>query len=368
MTLYYIQIMRAFFAVFFLFALSTSSNANPYFVVYEAGKIEPKRSEPLKHNFVFCPSSFAAKISLECVAPKANSASMYVNGVLTRKESVRPFIISGDNNGLANTWKTPEGEVSLRCTTSLGSSTSIKGKFSCPKPTMAVSPIPKVSPSPTTSAKTSPMPTTESTAEQDEKSTTLASHEKTLPFSWKYCVGLPATSHTNALPNGWVQFDKALVYRPLDDCAHCIYPPNAAVLEYKFKVPIASRYAITMESETKDPTEHNDGWIGFKNGITLIKIDPKTNVTSEIKGLAKPQKAYHNTARRYEGAFSVDGKGYSFSTTKVLEPGVDYTITFGARSTQFKFFGLFLFPCSDDNCYHHTEYYLRYLRICGVNS
>jgi len=180
-----------------------------------------------------------------------------------------------------------------------------------------------------------------------------------------YCVTMPALSFTNSInTNHWTEDGKALVYRPEITNPHRVFPAGSDPLVYKFRVPIRSHYALTMDSETTQKTDFNDCWLKF-NGLTLRKVENGRQWPLRV-GLTGSLKAYQNSARRLKAAYSVDGRYHSFETTNVLEPGREYTIRVEGRSPQFKFFGLIMFPCKDATCWHETPHHEAYRWTCNV--
>lgn len=298
-------------------------------VVMEANFVNARRSAPLSKGFEFCVRDFSEAISLECEAPGASKAVFVVNGVHVRQESVAPFTVSGDNGGVAAAWVPPVGQVSLGCETDAGN-VLINGRFACEDD-------PPPSPSPSPAAR--------------------------VGVNASFCVGIPAASHTNQASSDWVTVDGGLVFRP-DDPSTSTVGPNTAKLVYQFSVPVASTYGVTMDSLTPHGTEHNDVWLTFDSFTLRGKNEDGT--LSIKPGLKQPLKAYQNDAARKKVAFSVDFNPHSFSSTEVLVPGRNYTITVGARSTKFTLFGLILFPCVQEQCASGTQHWQNYLHVCHV--
>jgi len=105
---------------------------SPKLYVREAGEINPK-SLMLNPGFKICPEAISPKtggISVECVDPTASKAEFSVNGKVVRMETWPPYCINGDTDSKLRAWTPPSGNVTILCTTNLGS-TSITGIFTC---------------------------------------------------------------------------------------------------------------------------------------------------------------------------------------------------------------------------------------------
>ena len=321
-----------------------------YLRVIEANSQNPRKSDPLADNFRFCPTEFNDMISIECVAPEsATYAELYVNDQLQRRESVKPFTIAGDSGGNSNRWSVVAGRVALRCETNAGSA-SVYGYFECDTASAVAGPAPSQS----SAATKTPAPATGKTSPVGVNS--------------KYCVLIPATTYTNEKGDDWVlQPDgKSLTFRPNDTFGGAL-PPSTSKLFYTFEVPVESHYAITMASRTIHNTEHNDIWITFGDGVTLIRLE-NGKISSRMDNLKGPLKSYHGQPNRYSKvALSVDHTEHTFSTTNKLKPGIKYRIVVGARSTQFQLYGLIMFPCYEEQCWIWGDWFQKnYLPICHL--
>ncbi len=338
--------------VFALLVVLGVAAANPYLRVVQAQSTSPKMSAALSSGFSYCPTSLAPKISLECVAPGAKYADIFVNDVKVRREWAAPFMITGDFNGNANPWTPPSGTVTLKCVTNTDQ-VVVTGVFTC-----------------------STQPAVPSNGSGGATATTKADAVAATPppqsvgVDPKYCVLIPATTYINQKSDDWVlQPDgKSLTFRPDDPFAGAL-PPYTARLIYEFEVPVESHYAITMASRTIDFYEHNDIFITFEQagGLSLLRVI-NGKITSRRDGITKPTKSYHNQPNRYTRvALSVDHTEHTFSTTNKLKPGIKYQIIAGARSTKFQFYGLILFPCYKEQCWIWGDWFQEnYLRICHL--
>lgn len=184
----------------------------------------------LAPGFTLCPTDFTNGLSLVCDAPDAASVTFKVNGAVVRKESVVPFTIAGDSNGIVNAWKSfPSGAVTITCTTSTGESLTIVGSTCVP---VTSAPAPVVTPKPSPSA------------------------AAVVGIDRNYCVGLKATSFVGSLSPGWTVDGESLWFRRYFDGTGIVDPDNAP-LAYKFKVPVASTYGFTLDMKTAHVVDHN---------------------------------------------------------------------------------------------------------------
>lgn len=179
------------------------------------------------------------------------------------------------------------------------------------------------------------------------------------------CVTIPAQSYVNKKPNNWKVNSTALVYRPYIKDPKNVSPKGSDPLVYKFQVLRSGKYAITMDSESAAVTNFNDVWIGFSEQQTLRKVVNGTTLPL-ITGFNNATRAYQNSAGRTKAAFSISHNYHSIETAFPLMPGLNYTITVQGRSPRMKLFGLILFPCEGDDCWHGSSHHQAFRRICNV--
>jgi len=316
-----------------------------HFYVKEAG-VSGKLGPKLANGFQFCPSDFSARgFSVLCIpAVQQNEliAKVYINGKYRKSDRRSPFSIAGDNRILDffGAWYSPPPTAKIGCAIydashNLLEEFSVSGHFSC------------------------------GNIAYEAGSSAQLALPRPLSIDSAYCVAKNAISHFNVRPADWVPKGTSLTYRPLDSCAKCTHPWKTANLQYKFRVPVKSHYAVTMVSTTFHPTDHNDCWMMF-DSFSLHGFNKVTKEYRTITDKRSHIKVFQNKASRATSAFSVDHNPHSISTTQELIPGIDYTLTVGARSTQFQFDKLVLFPCSGRTCWGYSDYFLKFAKLCSA--
>lgn len=335
--------------LFALFLLVVPSVFAAHLYVKEAGyrgKLGPK----LANGFQFCPTKFSARgFSVMCaprVMQPGYSAKWYINDRDGKMDWRSPFSIAGDNRIMkfVGQWYSFPTTAKITCAIlnsnmKVVEKVMVTGSFSCGA-------VPSLIPA------TVPVATTLTSA-------------RVIPINSKYCVTKNATSHVNVRPANWVATGTSLTYKPLSNCRRCWHRPTTANLVYKFRVPVKSHYALTMVSTTTHPTFFNDLWIKFRS-LSLNGFHKVTKARRSVAPKTAYIKVYQNAGARATAAFSVDHNPHSLSTTQQLVPGVTYTITVGARSDKFQLDKLILFPCSGNNCWGYSGYFLRFSKVCSA--
>lgn len=277
----------------------------------------------------FCPFAFSPTgFSVECVIPGATSVRFFVDSKQVSEQAQAPFVVGGHTGGNVAAWTGYRtGVTQVSCVGNNGIATIWRGNIEC-----VGSPTPSPSPLP-------PQP----------------------PVSATNCVALRGDTFSPPLTNGWV-LDPAvgsLTYEP-DNNSTGIVGSGRAQLRYRFMVPVAATYGLTLDMGTAHPTEHNDVFVQFSEGITRRR---DSSVKPPSTGFLK---AYHNANGRSKQVFSVDFNAHTLSVSKLLVPGVEYTVVVAARSTKTTIYGVLLFPCREANCQSGKPQWQQYLGLCNV--
>lgn len=104
-------------------------------------------------------------------------------------------------------------------------------------------------------------------------------------------------------------------------------------------------YFFTAETSAPHGTDHNDMWIKFSGGLTLVRSHKERIVGSGYI------KACQNEGgdKRTDVLTSVDFKPHSITTHTLVE-GAKYRACLSGRSSQFTMFSVILIPCRGGNC------------------
>lgn len=300
-----------------------------------AGHLLGPDGAEMVNGFKVCPSSIVCEPSEPA---EVFGVTWYVNGVSVGWVTEAPYTYSS-SEALA--------DVTFACVASDNAgdwkeTVEVTGSFDCGTTPDIAPVVPVETPAPVTAPAAAPV------------------------TNWRNCVTMPASTYVNTPANNhWKKHGTAMVYRANINDKHKTFPPGTDPLVYKFTVPVASVYAITMDSTTTLVTDYNDCWIKFTPGITLRKILDGVQWPLRV-GLTGSVKAYQNTAKRSRAAYSIDGHYHSFETTDVLEPGVEYTLIVEGRSPKFMLHGIIMFPCEGETCWHQSAHHATYRNQCNV--
>lgn len=277
----------------------------------------------LTPTIILCEADLFPSYSIECVPDNPVSfATFLVDGIITRRENLSPYVLTGDFRGVAKPWSPPSSSVEVTCALSNTETVSSQIIFSCsvggtpPRPE-PMPPNPPPSPS------------------EPTKGPTMGGKNG--------CLRIKALDYVSK-KGMWTTDGMALIYKDGDPSLG-IDGPGTAPVEYEFVAPVTSRYAVTLDMETDGAVDHNDVWMEFEEGgFSLEKINSPPR---DSKGWTK---VYHNSNGRAVLAFSVDFTPHSISTKLILRKGVKYTIRVAGRSTKVALYGIVMFPCTGSQC------------------
>lgn len=309
--------------IFIMLGAFALVGANPIIRAIESGS--GGTTADLIFGSSFCPFGFASGFSVQCLVPGATSVRFFVDNTLVSTQTQEPFVLNGLTDGAVNSWANFSlGDAQISCVGDNGCATIWKGRIECVG-----------SPTPTPAAP--------------------------IPPSVDNCVTVPGGEFNGMITDGWVlnETTNSVEYEP-ESSFGGIVPPNTAQLMYTFMVPIETTYGISIDMGTNGVTEHNDVFIRFSEGITLRRgdsvLDPNTGFV----------KAYHNRNGRSKQVFSVDNNPHTLSVSETLKPGVEYTVTIGARSTMTTVYGIILFPCFANECQSGRPLWQQQIALCNV--
>lgn len=321
-----IQILYAFFV------LSTFSLVSARLRIVEAG--EGGREGPtLNEGFEYCPSNKG--YSIECIPPSETSSVVITVNGKQHEERNRPFFAAANSGSTVYPLQV-YGPLNITCQGN-GYFKRVVGLVSCSTPEpLAV--VMNETPAP------SPTPVQNEISLKDVT-----------------CVAIKGTDYIGDLSRGWVRTGGTGVTYESDNNSGSIVQSDHSVLEYKFQVPIESRYGITVDMGTMHSTEHNDIWLECTGGFTAYKNEKVRKFDGFIK-------VYHNRNKRYKEAKTVDYQGFKLTSTAVYRPGMQYECKVGARSTKTTVYGIILFPCDQEKgeCHPNSQHYRKNVDQCNV--
>lgn len=181
-------------------------------------------------------------------------------------------------------------------------------------------------------------------------------------FKKKWCVWVNTKNYINTSngatgKNGWSQVHNGVVYKKGFTGRRTFKPEHH--LEYKFRAPATSHYAIVLDMSTKHTTEHNDAWINFPHGRGIRLRRRSSQIVR--KGFVK---VYHNNRGRALKSFSVDFRPHAISTADRLIAGETYKIVISGRSSKTEVHRVLLFPCKGGTCDDRSSLWKTYVQSC----
>jgi len=333
--------MRLLKYVFVLVIVSVV--AAKHLVVLPAGpwKEGEKSVKPLPWGSKICPRDYKNGFTFECRNNMVPPVKWYINDKLVRTTYAWPYTITQYANNKRSKYKVygPNISQKIECKSSHGGPKQTSQiTYQCNGPRKV------------------------STKQSVKKTPVRPSSSKKWYFKGgQGCVIVDATTPVSGLKPGWTLASNGGVVYQKDNPMEGVVAPGTAPLTYVFRVSKKSQYGITLDMETGSWTEHNDVFLKFTygGGLRLYRPGHEKIVGSQFT------KAYHNKNGRHRQAKSVDNFGHSFSTVAELEPGVDYYITIGARSTKLTVHNIILFPCSDGQCTEYDNHWKWMLGTCS---
>lgn len=274
-----------------------------------------------------CPSTGFPKFTVECVQdgsglPKATHADFYLDGQMYMKDSMAPFVLTGDNDHIAKPWINYPKKVTIDCMLSNGESAAAVVTFDCGIGSAIMEPAPLPSP----------------------EMLTVSKATSSTPNEPSVCLKIPTTKY-DFRSGPWVAVGSAMGYK-YEEYSRKTDRSGTSKLVYRFVAPATSQYAFTLDWETNGKTDYNDVWVDFPSGGWTLK---RRDSTKLVRGWVK---AYQNAKERTIAAYSVDFNPHSISTTLVLQKGQTYLVKLGGRSTRVKVFSIIMFPCEGDQCFN----------------